>query len=257
MSDYDPEIAAALPRLTDGDPAVRRIALRDIADYADDYPELFSLAARDADAGVRLEAALALEGATDDDAIDALVVLLGDDDQEVVAAASTALAEILDPAAAPALLRNLPRVQGEARAAVLAGLRQLRHPDALAPALMALDDALPAVRRAAVGVLAYLKNDAALPALERRIVEDDHPAVRKAAVAALTFAPLGTALPSLLRALKDTDWQVRQEAAITLGRVRPPDATDSLIAALADPSWEVRQKAAAALGAYRVAQAIP
>ena len=66
-----PEVAAALPQLTHADPAVRRIALIGIADYADEYPELFVEGSRDADPGVRLEATRALEGSAGAAAVNA------------------------------------------------------------------------------------------------------------------------------------------------------------------------------------------
>lgn len=255
--DYAPEVAAAQPRLRDGDPAVRRIAVLQIADYAEEYPRLFVAAARDPDPGVRLEAARALEGNPDAAAVEALVDLLADPEEEVVDAAAESLAEILDPAAGPVLLKRLPAQMGQGRAAILAALKKLRQPQALVPALESLEDTRPSVRREAVGVLAYLKDPAALPALTHRASADPDPEVRRAAAGALSFAAADSVLPALAAALGDADWQVRQEAAVTLGKLLLPGSAAGLIAALADSAWEVRLKAAQALGRLQAAEAVP
>ncbi|WP_234085100.1 HEAT repeat domain-containing protein, partial [Azonexus sp. R2A61] len=137
MSDIDlpDEILAVQPLLAADDATVRRVALLQIADFADEYPVPFVAASRDPDAGVRLEAARALEATADGEAVAALGALLTDADPEVAAAAAVSLGEILDPAAAPALLDLLAVADGAARVPVLAGLRRLRAPAALAPAL--------------------------------------------------------------------------------------------------------------------------
>jgi HEAT repeat protein len=259
-----PEIAAILPGLDDADPARRRVALLQIAEFADDYPQLFIAASRDADAGVRLEAARALEGNAHPAALAALLVLLDDIDAEVAVAARDALAEVRDPGAGQMLLEWLDKGRDEASAArlsaLLAALRKLRLPGVLAPALALLEHPAPTVRREAVGALAYLRDPAALPALTARLRGDADPVVRRAAAGALVFAPddaTGKILPALSGALADADWQVREEATVTLGKLSHPATLDSLLRALADPAWEVRLKAAHALGRLRDIAAVP
>lgn len=257
MTLLDPEIEAALPLLNDQDPAIRRVGLLQIVDFADESPELFVAATRDADAGVRLEAAKALEGNPDAGAVRALAVLLDDQDEEVVAAAAESLGEILDPAAGPVLIELLAQASGEARAYLLAALRKLRQPGALVPALALADDASINVRREAVGVLAYLKDEAALAKLSIRAERDADPSVRRIAVGALSFATDASVLPALGLALGDSDWQVRQEAAVTLGKLLLPESVSILVGALDDPAWEVRLKAANALGKLKATSALP
>ena len=48
--------------------------------------------------------------------------------------------------------------------------------------------------------------------------------------------------------LKDKDWEVRQEAAVALGRLSHPEACDPLVAVLNDPDADVREAAVVALG---------
>lgn len=255
--DLDPEVEAVLPLLSDPDPAVRRVGLLQIADYADESPQVFVTATQDVDSGVRMEAARALEGHPDAEAVRALARLLGDADAEVVAVAAESLGEILDPVAGPVLIDLLARASGEARAFLLTALRKLRQPDALSPALALIEDTSVNVRREAVGVVAYLKDVAALPALARRVELDVDPEVRRIAVGALSFSGDVAVLPALIRALKDDDWQVRQEAAVSLGKLLLPDSAAILIDALDDPAWEVRLKAANVLGRLKAAAALP
>jgi len=51
--------------------------------------------------------------------------------------------------------------------------------------------------------------------------------------------------------------EVRQESAITLGKLLQPSSIPFLVQALADPAWEVRLKAANALGALKAKAAVP
>lgn len=252
----DPEIVAVLPQLNDTDPAVRRIGLRAIEDLADEHPEIFVQATHDTDAGVRLEAAHALEGIAAESSVDALVDLLTDPDERVRCAAGESLAEMLDPRAGLILLDRFPDTAGEARAGVLAGLRKLRLPGALQPALVSLADHFPQVRREAVGVLGYLRHSESLSSLCRVATTDPQTDVRLAAVGALAFAGNDESVTALLEALRDCDWQVREAAAISLGKLLLPESIDGLITALSDSAWEVRVKAANALGKLRADKAV-
>jgi len=253
----DPEVQAIMPLLDSEDAEVRRIALLGLADYAAELPDYFVRACRDPDAGVRLEAARALEGRPDAEVVDVLIGLLVDENKFVRDAAAFSLSEILDPAAGPLLIQRFEKAPPAARAGILAGLRKLRLPQALSTALSSLDDPQAAVRREAIGVLGYLKDHQALPSIAQRAIADRDAAIRHAAVGALAYAGDDSVLPALLTALSDEDWQVRQEAAVTLGKLRLPASAEGLIKALADPIWEVRLKAANVLGKLREIRAVP
>lgn len=247
--DDAPEPAALRAALTEPDPSLRRLAVIAAADFADEAPALFVAAAADPDPGVRLEAARALEASPDPGAVAALGKLLTDEDDEVRRAAAESLGEILDETAAPLLLPLLAAAETPfARAALLAALRKLRAADALQPALNALADENAAVRREAAGVLAYLRNDAALAPLAERLAADADDEVRRVVAGALGFSDAPTAAAALAAALRDPDWQVREAAAATLTKLAPSSALSDLIAAVADANWQVAVKAAAALG---------
>ncbi|MDR9029069.1 hypothetical protein FEP55_04427 [Burkholderia multivorans] len=157
------------------------------------------------------------------------------------------------------LCRWADRAEPSVRAAVLRGLRELRDPDAYAPALRALEDGTAAVRAEAVAVLGWLKDARALAPLARIATADADAAVRRIAVGALGFAASGDAdvADALLVALRDREWQVREEAAATLGKLRIAAARAPLVTALDDDYWQVRLRAARALGQLRDAAAAP
>jgi HEAT repeat protein len=251
----DPEVEALAAALEHPDAAVRRIAVLQAADAAHDHPEPFARATRDPNAGVRLDAVRALEGSASDTGIDALVERLGDEDADVRGAAAESLAEILDKDAAPLLLTHLERTEGPARAPILAALKKLRHADALPYAIEALSDALPSVRREAVGVLGYLHDEIAVPALAAQVASDADAEVRRAAAGALGFSSSDAALLGLLVGLRDADWQTREEAAATLAKLALPRSAAGLVAALKDDYWQVRLKAAYALGRIKARDA--
>lgn len=240
--------AGLVLRARSQDPEQRRVALMEAIDDAERYRDLFTTAARDPDAGVRLEAACGLEGATDEASLAALIGLLDDTDEEVQEAAREALSELPTREAGPLLVRHLASATGAAQAALLSAVRKLRLPEALTPALAALSDPLPAVRREAVAVLGYLQDERATPAIAQSAVGDESPPVRRSAIGALAFSQTSVARDAAMTALRDTDWQAREMAATTLARIRSSASVPALERALTDEFWQVRLKAAFALG---------
>jgi HEAT repeat protein len=124
-------------------------------------------------------------------------------------------------------------------------------------ALRALNDPAPEVRREAVTVLGYLKAEQAIPAL-MTTANDDDASVRRAVMSALVFSrPGGPGASALLAGLTDSHWQVREEAAASIGKIKLPDAAGALMSAMTDETWQVRAKAANALGRIRDTRAVP
>jgi HEAT repeat protein len=165
-------------------------------------------------------------------------------------AAAQSLSALKDSASAEVLHRWAEHDDPFVLASVLRALRELRHADALAPALRALDHSDATVRAEAVVVLGWLKDPRALAPLARTATVDAQAEIRRHAVGALGFAQPENqpALTALLHALSDAEWPVREEAATTLGKLHAASALDALIAALDDPYWQVRVRAARALG---------
>ncbi|CAG4887348.1 HEAT repeat domain-containing protein [Paraburkholderia gardini] len=257
----DPEASVLLPRLSDSDPVVRRIALLELADLEDEnlLPPIVDALRHDASADVRREAARVLAAWEREEVVDALCGALLDRDEAVRLAAAQSLSELKDATSGPVLLRWIARTEPFVQMAVLRALRELRLADAFDPALRALSHSLAAVRLEAVGVLGWLKDPRALAQLASVAAGDADPDVRRAAVGALGLCPEPTPpiVDALLSALRDDAWQVREEAATTLGKLRAPRAREALVASLDDPYWQVRLKAARALGRLRDAAAGP
>ncbi|MGI4813834.1 MAG: HEAT repeat domain-containing protein [Janthinobacterium lividum] len=252
----DPEAAALLPRLSDADPVVRRIALLELADLEDEnaLPRIVEALQSDASPEVRAEAARVLASWEHGPVVEALCGALIDADAQVRAAAAQSLSELKEPVSGPALLHWVEHPQPAVQVAVLRGLRELRFPAAFEPALRALAHARADVRLEAVSVLGWLKDERALASLAHLSAHDDDAGVRRAAVGALgmsTTTTLASTAEALLLALRDTAWQVREEAAATLGKLRLGHAREALVAALHDDYWQVRLQSARALGKLR------
>ncbi|CAB3754017.1 HEAT repeat domain-containing protein [Paraburkholderia solisilvae] len=257
------DAAAASARLAAGDAAVRRIALLDLADLEDAalVPAFVAVLRDDPAAEVRREAAGVLAAWEQRDVVEALCNALLDTDSDVRDAAARSLSELKDPSSGQVLRRWAERPEPAVRRAVLRGLRELRYADALDPALRALADANDDVRLEAVGVLGWLKDPRALAPLAKLAIDAAgvRADVRGAAVGALGFAThADTAVTSaLLDALRDDAWQVREQAATTLGKLRLQAARDPLITALDDAYWQVRLRAVRALGQLKDRHAAP
>ncbi|KFL53100.1 PBS lyase [Burkholderia pyrrocinia] len=258
---HDPDRAALVARLAAPDASVRRIALLELADLEESgfIPAFVAALRDDPSADVRSEAARVLGAWEQPDVVDALCRALLDQDDGVRATAAQSLSELKDAASGAVLCSWADRPEPYVRSAVLRGLRELRAPDAFAPALHALDADTAAVRAEAVAVLGWLRDIRALSPLARVATTDADADVRRVAVGAIGFATPGntTVVAALLAALRDTVWQVREEAATTLGKLRITAAREPLVAALDDDYWQVRLRAARALGQLRDAAAAP
>jgi len=247
-----PEVAALLPRLADADPLVRRIALLELADLEepDALPPIAHALAHDTTPDVRREAARVLGSWEETWIVEALCLALLDPVHDVRIAAATSLSALKDIESGSVLRAWADHEDAFVQAAILRGLRELRYADAFEPALRALEHDDDSVRAEAVVVLGWLKDSRALAPLALAVTGDTNAEIRRSAVGALGFAQVtdtGT-LSALLQALDDPIWQVREEAATTLGKLRAKSARDALIATLDDDYWQVRLRTARALG---------
>lgn len=263
MTPPAPAIDPLLPgRLGHSDAGVRRIAVLELADLErpEHLPALTAALRGDPAPEVRAEAARVLAAWDDADVVDTLAQALLDAHAEVREAASASLAELNGVQAGARLLPWARHEQAFARAAALRALKPLRLPAAAEAAHESLAHADAAVRREAVGVLGWLKQADALPALARLAINDSDAEVRRSATGSLGLAGTGQVaqvLPALLAALGDPQWQVREEAATTLAKLRPPAALPGLLQAMQDEHWQVRLRAARALGRLQDAAALP
>lgn len=224
------DILALLPRLQAVDPGVRRIGLIDLADLEDPeaLPWLTDALLADTCDEVRAEAARLLEAWEEPEVVQALCAALADTAEPVRQAAAQSLSELKSLEAGQLILPWTHHAEPFVRASALRALRELRLEDAAAPALLALTDDAAAVRREAVGILGWLKHQPALPALARMAETEPDTDVRRAAIGALGLARDSSVLPALMAALNDAAWQVREEAATTLGKVGQEQAGPAL-----------------------------
>lgn len=252
-------VASYSARLDDADAQVRRVALLELADLGDPQcvPDFIASLQGDASPEVRAQAARVLGDWERDDVVQALCGALLDTHEAVREAAALSLSELKDAGSALVLLGWAQRPEPFVRVSVLRGLRELRYADAFGVADRALADDAPAVRIEAIAVLGWLKDRRALATLAALTAADPEPSVRRAAASALGFASATDpqAVCALLAALRDAAWQVREQAATTLGKLRPSTAREPLMAALNDAYWQVRLRAVRALGQLRDAHA--
>src|SRR5690606_4673991 len=121
-------------------------------------------------------------------------------------------------------------------------LKPLRQAAAQGPALNCLAHPDAQVRREAVGVIGWLKQDDNLPALIEQARADSDPDVRRAATGALVYARPELVGPALVETLQDPHWQVRMEAAVSIGKLDYADGLQALVSATQDSWWQVREK---------------
>lgn len=177
-----------------------------------------------------------------------------------------ALIEIGAPAVAPLMEALQARNQGVRRAAVLA-LGSLGDARAVLPLLEILQEKADArvfaleseeeesVRAAAARALGRIGDARALPGLIA-VLGDEYGTIRHEASEALIKmgAP---AFSALLQALEHPSFEVRQEAARTLGKIGDPAALPALSAALKRASFGTRRAAVEALHALGDVRAVP
>ncbi len=151
----------------------------------------------------------------------------------------------------------------------------------LEPILIELEDANPSTRYRAAVELRQIQNPRAIPALVRRLF-DDEDTVRRAAAEALEVLQWnpdnameralhavvlrkwdsavelgGDAVEPLLKALDKFEPPARKAAAEALGNIGDPRAVDPLMKALSSSDFGIRKAAAEALGKIGDPQAIP
>lgn len=165
------------------------------------------------------------------EAIALLSRLASDPDPEVRAAVAASWGRLGNRAAIPLLKRSLQDAQADVRIAAAVSLRILGD----VQGLTALIDEMKAVRTAA----------SATPAEELRLLARD--AARARAALRLGESAGATAREALQAALADPAGEVRDAAAVALGRLDLASA-DQFLEALKDPDEAVRASGARSLG---------
>jgi HEAT repeat protein len=259
LMDSMPGIEDVLDRFSEQDAEIRRVAVMDLVEVIDEPEALDCVlkASLDTDAGVREEACRVMYEFEGNEIIQALIERLNDESDVVRQTAAETLAENKDKAAAEPLLKVLASATDDfVKASLLHALRELCVPAARDMSIAALEDKSARVRREAVGVLAYLRSEDVLLALIDIARNDPDDEVRRSAVGALVFASNDRVVEALLKAIKDSNWQVREEAALVIAKLKLAQGVDALIEALNDSYWQVCLKAAVGLGKIGDAKAV-
>lgn len=256
----DPDYLKFYQRLNQDDAAVRRIAIMGIADEENSelLPWLHFAVQHDPASEVRQEAAVRLEGWEDPQTLAALSIALLDSNLAVKQAAAQSLSEIKQADSIAPLLPLLEHGDSYVRAATLRAIRELRPLHAFDAIVANIHHADVQVRREAVSTLGWLKQSRGQSLLAELATQDPDAEVRRIATGALgieqSLSPVVE--QALLKALHDDIWQIRLEAALTLGKVKAQSAIAPLITTLNDPYWQVRIPAARSLGKLKATSAV-
>ncbi|MEI7636467.1 MAG: HEAT repeat domain-containing protein [Syntrophus sp. (in: bacteria)] len=197
------------------------------------------------EAEVRMNAAIDLGAFKNPRAVPPLIAVLKDKDRYVPLKAAESLVAMGPVAVEPliAALRNKNEPNRPEIARILGDIRDVRSID---PLKHAMDDPNPELAKEARSALLKV-----LPTA----LKDSHPDVRLKAAKILQEIPAPEAVAPLIGALNDKDGNVRQSAAIALGKIGPP-AVKSLIGLLKAPNPVIRCLAAEQLGNIRDPEAL-
>jgi protein-S-isoprenylcysteine O-methyltransferase Ste14 len=179
-------------------------------------------------------------------AVPSLAALLEEDDPRLRALGAEALGQRPSMAAVPALTAALADSVQIVRYHAIGALVALGRPVPREAVIPLLDGAERNVGLWALGILARLRDDAALERAPELLADESH-WVRGAAARALGVAGFDRAAPLVTARLTDEHPWVRREAVLALLRIGSPAARPALEGLLGDPDFEVRLYAAEAL----------
>ncbi|EXE63446.1 HEAT repeats family protein [Acinetobacter sp. 1542444] len=252
LDDLDEYNEEFLAQLNHADEKIRFVALMNIGDEEspDLLPWLHAALQHDSSALVREEAAKKLESWEDPTSLQVLARALFDADLNVKQAASQSLSEVKNAVSAQILAPYLKHTDTFALSAILRALKPLR-PHQLFEEISALvhhEDAL--VRREAVSALSWLQQDQAIRILAKIVETDTDDEVRRIATGGLAYSQsISTeVIQALQHSLISESWQLRVEAALTIGKLHIIQLETPLIHALSDLYWQVCIAAVRSLG---------
>lgn len=252
LDDLDEYNQEFLAQLNHADEKIRFVALMNIGDEEnpDLLPWFHAALQHDSSALVREEAAKKLESWEDPTSLQVLAQALFDTDLNVKQAASQSLSEVKNAASAQILAPYLKHTDTFALSAILRALRPLR-PQQLFTEISALvhhEDVH--VRREAVSALSWLQQDQAITILAKIAETDTDDEVRRIATGGLAYSQNINAdvIQALQHSLTSESWQLRVEAALTIGKLHIIQLETPLIHALSDLYWQVRIAAVRSLG---------
>lgn len=246
------ENADFLDKLNTDDEKIRFVVLMEIADEECEarLPWLHYALSHDPSALVRVEAAKRLEGWEDLASLTALTDALLDLNVAVIEAATQSLSELKQATSAKILLPLLNREEVTIKIAILRALKPLRDLSAYSAIQKHTEHPDPRVRREAVSSLSWLQQAEAIATLSRIAQHDSDLETRRIATGGLAYCKQQNqaVVVALAQGLKAEDWQLRVEAALTIGKLKLNALEPNLIALLDDLYWQVRIAVVRSLG---------
>ena len=213
---------------------------------------------RSPDLNERLVAAKSLQHLGDEDAIEGLIAALDDDSPMVQEIAVTALWELANPIAIPALLTCLGSDrEAEVRTEALSALKELVAPDDLLTLLDVIQQDDEQVQLNVLVLLRKIHDAQALPYI-MPFFESDSAALREASIVTLRYLNQVVRCEPALVLANDSNDEVRRSAILTLGHLSDDAVVPMLCEAIAsDADWQCRRNAAQALDLHTTEAAIP
>jgi len=249
-----PVVEPLIETLKDGEWSVREETARALGNIGHSQAaESLIAALQDTEWRVRREAAQALGKIGDANAVRSLTTTLQDTEWRVRREAVRALGKIGNAQAIESLIIALKDGEWSVRQVAFDALKQIGETKTLEALIAAIKGADASVRQAIFWVIEKIGASAVSPLVAALAGADT-----SARLAIMwTLEKIGTsAVAPLIVALKDQDWNVRQEAARSLGRLGGTRSTEALIAALNDENMYVRQAAVEALRRIGDARAV-
>ena len=245
-------------RLTSNDPDIRRLAILNAIELDEQEALAIIIAGfQDVNSDVRAEAARAIAEIPGEHMLLPLLKLLEDGNQDVRNVAADTLAECNQEGLLKLYEEWLGRDNPFVKASVLRAIKPLRIPSAAVYALNGLHDPSEHVRLESVGVLGYLQDPSYLPYLANAASADENADVRRTAMGALGYSLCPETLSAVIQGLEDEAWQVREEAAATIAKLKAVEAGNQLMQVIsAEPYWQVIAKILVALGKIKSKEAV-
>ncbi|WP_111858467.1 HEAT repeat domain-containing protein [Acinetobacter sp. CFCC 10889] len=260
LDHLDDDDLGFLEQLNQADEKRRFVTLMNIADEEreDLLPWLHYAVAHDPSALVRVEAAKRLEGWEDSNSLQALAQALLDKDVSVVNAATQSLSEVKQEKSADVLVTYLSNEVSVVKVAILRALKPLRYVEAYAQITQHTQHSDALVRREAVSTLSWLQQEQAVDNLSQIAQHDSDLETRRIATGGLGYVkqPSDAVIHALAQGLQSENWQLRVEAALTIGKLKLQMLESDLIALLYDRYWQVRIAVTRSLGVLKSVQAL-